>query len=76
MEQPTVFYALAISLALLGAGAGLNAQIAWAYVALRIGHSLVQITINRIWMRFLLFLLSSLVLFALAIRAGLLVFGL
>src|SRR3546814_4893382 len=35
MEQPTVFYAVAIALAAGGMGGGLNAQIAWAYVGLR-----------------------------------------
>src|SRR3546814_8821749 len=44
MEQPTVFYAVAIALAVGGMGGGLNAQIAWAYVALRIVHSLIQVT--------------------------------
>src|SRR3546814_11022341 len=42
MEQPTVFYAVAIALAVGGMGGGLNAQIAWAYVALRIVPSLLQ----------------------------------
>src|SRR3546814_5033135 len=42
MEQPTVFYAVAIALAVGGIGGGLNAQIAWAYVGLRILHSLIQ----------------------------------
>src|SRR3546814_17804842 len=52
MEQPTVFYAVAIALAIGGLGGGLNAQIAWAYVALRILHSLVQATVNRVMVRF------------------------
>ena len=32
MEQPTLFYAIAITLALIGQGGGINAGIAWAYV--------------------------------------------
>lgn len=61
-EAPTVFYAVALALAFMGAGDGFNAQLAWAYVALRIVHSLVQATVNKVMIRFLLFSLSSLVL--------------
>ena len=74
MEQPTLFYAVALTLALLGAGAGLNAGLAWAYVLLRVAHSLVQATVNRVTTRFAIFMVASVVLLALAIRAALLVF--
>lgn len=69
-EAPTVFYAVAIVLAITGQGDGLNATLGWAYVALRVLHSLVQVTINRVMVRFLLFALSSLVLMALTLHAG------
>jgi hypothetical protein len=74
MEQPTIFYATALTLALLGAGDGLNAQIAWAYVGLRVLHSLVQVTVNRIMIRFVVFVLSTIALTMLAIHAALIVF--
>lgn len=70
MEQPTVFYAVALALAVAGLGDGLNAQLAWAYVGLRVVHSLVQATVNRVMIRFLVFALSSLVLVALIVRAA------
>ncbi len=69
MEQPTVFYAVALALAIGGMGGGLNAQLAWAYVALRIVHSLIQVTVNRVMWRFGVFALASLVLVALCIHA-------
>jgi hypothetical protein len=69
MEQPTLFYALALSLALLGRGAGANLALAWAYVGLRVAHSLVQATWNKIEVRFAAFFLSSLVLVALIVDA-------
>jgi hypothetical protein len=69
-EQPTLFYAVALTLALLGQGDGINLWLAWAYVLLRIGHSLVQATINKVSTRFLLFLLSTLALVALTLHAG------
>ena len=69
MEQPTVFYALAISMALLGLGEGLNETLAWAYVGLRIVHSLFQSLVNKIELRFMLFALSNVPLFWLTINA-------
>lgn len=74
LEQPTAFYAAALTLAVVGAGDGLNATLAWAYVALRIAHSLVQATFNRVLVRFALFALSSLCLIALALHAAIAVF--
>lgn len=71
MEQPTIFYAIALTLALLGEGSGVNLTLAWAYVGLRVVHSLVQALVNRIEVRFVLFALSSLVLVALTVRAAL-----
>ena len=74
MEQPTIFYATAISLAVIGQGAGLNAWLAWGYVGLRVIHSLVQATSNVILARFSIFMISSLVLLILAIRAAMALF--
>jgi len=70
MEQPTLFYAIALTLALMGMGDGLNYWLAWAYVALRIVHSLIQATVNIVSYRFLVFLLSSLALIGLTISAA------
>jgi hypothetical protein len=73
-EAPTVFYAIALVLAIIGQGSGLNATIAWAYVGLRVIHSLVQATINKVVLRFSLFALSSLCLIALVLHAAIAVF--
>jgi hypothetical protein len=69
MEQPTLFYAVALTLAMLPADSGLNAGLAWAYVVLRVAHSLVQATINVVILRFALFMAGTLVLLALSARA-------
>jgi hypothetical protein len=69
-EQPTLFYAVALTLALLDAGSGFNAGLAWAYVVLRIVHSLVQALINNVMIRFPLYALASLVLLIMTIRAA------
>ena len=73
-EAPTVFYAVALALAIIGLGDGLNATIAWAYVGLRVAHSLVQAISNRVLVRFLLFALSSLCLMALTLHLLIAVF--
>ena len=73
-EAPTVFYAVALVLAMAGQGDGLNMKIGWAYVALRVVHSLVQATTNRILFRFSLFALSSITLMMLTIHAAVAVF--
>ncbi len=73
-EAPTLFYAVAIVLAIIGQGDGLNTTLAWAYVGLRVVHSIVQATVNRVIIRFALFALSSLVLMALVLHAAMAVF--
>jgi hypothetical protein len=69
MEQPTIFYAAIMILALAGQGNGINVMLAWAYTALRIAHSLWQITVNAVPVRFLLFIASTACLVALAVNA-------
>jgi hypothetical protein len=70
MEQPTIFYPTILVLALLGQGSDLNLALAWAYVALRIVHSIWQATVNTIIpVRFGLFVLSTICLIILAIHA-------
>lgn len=73
LQQPVMFYAVALTLALLGAGDGLNVTLAWWYVGLRVVHTLHQTLWNKIEIRFVLFSLSSLVLIALVIRAAMLI---
>ncbi|MGB3471818.1 MAG: MAPEG family protein [Erythrobacter sp.] len=67
-EQPTLFYAVVMILTLTGAGAT-DVLFAWIYVGLRILHSLWQILVNRLPIRFALFLASSIALIVLAVRA-------
>jgi len=73
-EQPTLFYAVGVTLALLGDGSTLALALAWLYVALRVAHSLWQALLNVIPIRFYLFAASSVVLFALTLKAAIQVF--
>ena len=69
MEQPTLFYAICFALQLMNQDSHLNVGLAWAYVALRVIHSLVQATVNVIIIRFAIFMIASLVLMALTFHA-------
>lgn len=77
LEQPTQFYAIALTLAVArkGYGESTDVALAWVYVGARVLHSLVQSTRNHIMTRFGLFALSSGVLAIMTGRAAKLVFG-
>ena len=70
MEQPTIFYAIAISLSLLSVNSEASVLLAWAYVGLRVVHSLLQALVNKIEVRFAIFVLSNIPLFALTYIAA------
>lgn len=69
LEQPTIFYAVVVLLALMGQDTATNIAAAWAYVGLRIVHSVWQIGINTVSVRFPIFLLSTAALLILAVNA-------
>ena len=71
LEQPTLFYAICITLALTGGGdVWINVWLAWAYVLLRILHSLIQATVNVVVWRFLVFAVASFCLVGLTVHAA------
>jgi hypothetical protein len=74
-EQPVIFYALCFYTHLVGVWDGLNIGLAWAYVAIRIVHSLIQVTTNFVPLRFAVFNLGSIVLAIIAVRNVLGLFG-
>ena len=74
MEQPTLFYAVALTPALLGADTRLNIGLAWAYVSLRAAHSVAQATINVVMLQFALFMAATIVLGVMSVNAALRVF--
>ena len=68
MEQPTIFYAAALAVQIAGHGDALAVNLAWAYVGLRVLHSLVQVSLNVVLLRFLLFSLSTITLAVMVVR--------
>ena len=75
MEQPTIFYAVALALALMGSGNTLNATLAWVYVGFRIVHSLAQVSVNHVPTRFALHALGTVPLMMLCAHAVVIVFS-
>ena len=69
MEQPTIFYAVVITLALMGMDQPINLWLAWGYVGLRIVHSLIQCTVNTVRYRLTIFALASFCLLGLSVHA-------
>ena len=70
LEQPTIFYAIVLTLAMMGMDQPINVYLAWGYVVLRIIHSMIQCTSNIVRFRFPLFGLASFCLLGLTVHAG------
>ena len=67
LEQPTLYYATVVYIHLAGTATALTVSLAWAYVATRVVHSIVQLTVNNVSWRAAIFALSSLILLAMII---------
>jgi hypothetical protein len=65
LEMPVLFYVVCLSLYVTGLSDGGAIWLAWLFVALRVLHSLVHITYNRVTHRLVVFALSSFALLAL-----------
>ena len=74
-EAPTLFYAMAFYVVVTGHADALHVQCAWAYLGLRIVHSLVQATANIVMLRFAVFSLSWVALGTMVVREALVAFG-
>ncbi len=68
MEQPTIFYAAALAIQAAGHADGMAVHLAWVYVGVRVLHSLLQVSLNLVPVRFLLFVASTGVLAAMVVR--------
>lgn len=72
-EMPVLFYGVCMLFVITGKGDATALSLAWTYVSLRVLHSAIQIAYNKIMHRFLVFIISSAVMFALIIKAWLLI---
>ena len=73
-EQPTLFYAVVLLIAVMGHVDGTAVALAWGFVGLRVLHSLVHATVNIVPLRFGLFILSWLALLGLMVRGAFVIF--
>ena len=69
MEQPTIFYAIAFTLALMDIGGGINLYLAWGYVGLAHRPQHRAGTVNIVQIRFPIFALATLCLLGLTVHA-------
>jgi hypothetical protein len=68
LEQPTVFYAVALAIVVAGLSDAVYVGCAWAFLGVRLLHSVVQATFNRVAVRAILYTLSWLALAVMIIR--------
>ncbi|MFW2436872.1 MAG: MAPEG family protein [Parvibaculales bacterium] len=73
-EQPTLFYAIALTIAVMGHGDQTAVNAAWAFVIFRVLHSLVQIMSTNVSLRLGVFWLSWAALLVLIIREAMMIF--
>ena len=70
LELPLLFYVGMLLALVTGAGTALLVSLAWAYVALRVVHSLIHVTYNHVLHRFLAFAASNFVLLVMWVLLG------
>jgi hypothetical protein len=75
LELPTLFYALALYLYITNTVDAIFLVAAWIFLGFRIFHSAVHCTINIVILRFWLYLISTLALWFMVIRAAMSAFA-
>jgi hypothetical protein len=74
-EVPVIFYALALYLFVIKQVDALYVDAAWVFVAFRILHSAVHCTFNLVMLRFYLYLIATLAVWFMMIRAAIAYLG-
>ena len=74
-EQPTLFYAIVFVIWAQNHTDQLYLNLAWTYCLIRFFHSIVQATVNHVWARFSLFILSWCILIFMLFREIFVVLG-
>ena len=68
LEMPLLFYVVSLAFYVTHAVDGLTVWLAWAFLALRLVHSAIHLTFNRVGARFATFAASNVALLLLWIR--------
>ena len=74
LELPVLFYVVCVLFYVTRTADGIAVTLAWAYLALRVGHSLVHLTYNNVYHRLAVYAASTVVLGLLWVRFGLALF--
>ncbi|MDP1680687.1 MAG: MAPEG family protein [Burkholderiales bacterium] len=74
LEAPLLFYVVCLTLYVSATSSVSAIYLAWAYVALRVLHSAIHLTYNKVMHRMLVFAASNAVLVTLWVLAGLALF--
>jgi hypothetical protein len=61
-EMPPLFYIICLAVMFLGRTDVYFIVLAWSYIALRVGHSLIHLSVNKVAARFFLFAASNILL--------------
>lgn len=67
-ELPVIFYAVCLALFITGEVDALYLVLAWMFVVLRVAHSVIHVTYNRVIHRFAVYVAGGAVLFAMVLR--------
>ena len=70
LELPMLFYVVCLMLYVTGGASPLAVSVAWAYVALRVVHSIIHLSYNHVLHRLAAFTLSNAALVSLWLIAG------
>jgi hypothetical protein len=70
LEMPVLFYVVCLMLYVTGGASSFAVELGWAYVVLRIVHSLIHLSYNRVVHRLTVFALSNGVLFVMWVQAA------
>lgn len=75
LELPVLFYVVCLVIYVTGITSPAMVVVAWAYVALRVAHSVIHISYNAVMHRLVAFATSNFVLIALWVMAALQLFA-
>ncbi len=67
-ELPVLFHALCIALYVTGRADTVYLALAWGFVVLRIVHSAIHLTYNKVMHRFIIYMAGGVLLFAMVLR--------
>jgi len=68
-EMPVLFYAICLALTVFGQVDSLHVYCAWAFLVFRVAHSAIACSYNKVMHRFITYLLASLALWVMVVRA-------